>query len=313
MGTAYAHLSAYRRAIGKAIGAAQTEKLTASLKDVASHALNAVLSLRLDSGLWPKDEFVGRAPSPAKTALVLLGLERALSSDLPLPQTGLFGGAWGTPTIRPWRETIASSADQLAGMHSSWERKVEEDAAVETAHWVNPAYALGLAGCVSGGVRPSDRRLAAAWRYQHSLWSTQHATWKEPGGQVTIRAAYHAVRAYEVALQRQAGQAVLPDLRAGSLGSVSHVTITGSSVRFQFEAKTYTVSLSPRLLAVVTHLHDATDGASAHDFASALNIEPASVPKYIGRVNDRVREVTDHHVGRLIDDAKDGVYRFASG
>ncbi|MBW0252590.1 hypothetical protein [Cellulomonas sp. PS-H5] len=286
------------------IGEARAKRLRHQLAEIAQFAAKGLLRHRRPDGLWPPSTFASHGASPAKTALSILALRSLQDAGLDFILE---------PRLRETLpQLVEQSAIRLTQDHSRWEHYVESDPEVPGTVWQHPSYAMCLAATCSAGVHPGHRSLSAAWRELDKGWSNSARMWVEPGGNATIRAAFHATRAYfqvrEAPLDGGAVEGALkPLVFQSALEPPSTVTIATGGHRFE-------AHLSPKMFQLAETLVNAPLGLQSREVASVLLISQGGVSRYIGRLNDAIGEQTNSLVTKFVEfDQKSGRYRVASG
>lgn len=299
-------------------GGVETGDLLERVGPLIDHGVCGLLYHRRPSGAWGWRTYVDTDPSPSKTALGLLALSAVCSGTGPGGQPAYrddpreTGGVHGVARPKRVSEVVAEAGRWLLHNHHRWETFVEDDKDVQGTAWEHMAYALCTQAAVRAGASPRDPRLTKAWQLMNDLWDPEAGLWNEPGAsgkRATIRAAYYTVSAYEEAKERLTRMCLndSPPEDAGeltaelaiervALGPARRVTLAARDSEGQVVCE-----LSQRLFDLVKVLHDAPDGCLATErIASTLYVAPASVPKYVQRLNQAVSAAFGGAPARLI-------------
>jgi hypothetical protein len=216
--------------------------------------------------------------------------------DIPLES----GGVSAEAVMRRPSQVVAEAADWLLRNHHRWESFVEDDKDVQGTAWEHMAYALGVQAVLRAGGNPHDQRLAQSWQLMDGLWDDEAGLWSEPGAsgeRATIRAAFHAVCAYEEARARvaQIGMseeaATIRDAGPGvrHLEPQSAELLAGrNEIKVSTRDAVAVIPVPERLFAVAAVLHRAPDGLAVAEIAAVLHVAPSSVAKYVQRLNQAV-------------------------
>jgi hypothetical protein len=283
-----------------------TSVLLDRVEPLIAHGVRGLLYHRRNSGAWGWRTYVDTAPSPSKTALCLMAVAGsagslragdpfASSRDVLLES----GGVSGDVVMRRPSQVVAEAADWLLRNHQRWENFVEDDKDVQGTAWEHMAYALGVQSVLRAGGNPHDQRLAPAWRLMDGLWDGETGLWNEPGAsgeRATIRAAFHAVCAYEEARARVAQIGMAEGMTASQVQDADPGTahlqpqsMELLAVRHELKVSTRdavaTFPLPERLFEAAALLHQAPDGLAVSEIAAALHVSPSSVAKYVQRLN----------------------------
>jgi len=287
-------------------GGVETGNLLRRVEPLIDHGVHGLLYHRRPSGAWGWRTYVDTGPSPSKTALCLLALSAVASGTGPdggpayrdRPRES--GGVHGAVRTRRLSEAVIEAGQWLLHNHHRWETFVEDDKDVQGTAWEHMAYALCTQAAVRSGASPRDPRLTRAWRLMNDLWDPETGLWNEPGAsgkRATIRAAYYTVSAYEEAMRRLT-RLSLADSVERTVGEVSAETAIervtlGPGRRLVITVrggeKEAVCEVSERLFDLLKVVYDAPEvGLSTERIAAKLYVAPASVPKYVQRLNQAV-------------------------
>ncbi|MGX2995304.1 hypothetical protein JNUCC64_13575 [Streptomyces sp. JNUCC 64] len=288
-------------------GGLDTSELLGRVDLLIDHGVHGLLYHRRPSGAWGWRTYVDTAPSPSKTALILLALAAEGRSG-PRPdgtptredESREVGGVNRTVQTKRLSQVIVEAGRWLSHHHHRWETFVEDDKDVQGTAWEHLAYALCVQAALQAGTSPLDPRLARSWRLMDGLWDEEAGLWSEPGasgGRTTIRAAYYTAAAYEEARRCLARMSVGGDLSSSmdeeTDGTViEHVSLGPGNrilLRTQDREDMVPCALSARLLDLAKTLYHAGEsGLTVDHIARALYVAPSSVPKYVQRLNHAV-------------------------
>lgn len=162
------------------------------------------------SGGWPRITYV-LGTSPSKTALSVIGLQKALDAGM-IPSELQFGGAEGEPVAWHVSDRLASAAEWLQQNMLKWIDFIEADPDVPGTQWSHLSYALSLEAIAIAG-NPASGALIPGWASLNKTWGRQFDGWCEPTNppSPSIRADFAVVRAYE-AMFRMYGSGGLREL-----------------------------------------------------------------------------------------------------
>ncbi len=271
--------------------------------DLIVHGVHGLLKHRRVDLLWPPATFQTGGASPSKTSLAIMAL-RAASDALSL--------AGRTTEADQLRRKCEESAIRLAKIHSRWETYTEGDPDVPGTVWQHPAYSLGLAAVCIGGVDPHSRALDQAWRYLDRRWSPSSGSWLEPDGSLTVRMAFHAMRAYD-SLWRASAHASPPIPLQVDLMLVVK-SAERSRVTLEVGGQNAEVKLSPRMGELFEILYSSKSGLTSSAVAESLSLRQSSVAQYVARLNRIFHSQSSELIQEIvIFDAESQTYRLTSG
>lgn len=258
------------------------------LADAASTYLQRIQG---PSGAWPlKAE--GGAWSAAKTALATtaLGYFARVRQSEQLDVARRRGGAW------------------LMANYEAWRSKTSRDQLEQSTDWVHLDYAECVRG-VLAGTEDGSRQLSRSWNFMTKQWSDEERLWYEPAsdiGNVTIRAAYHTVMAFESAKASSTllQPAPLSGPQIEAIGAIRRIRIEEQPTQTvmviegtKSTARVRTTTAQHRLIAA---LEAHPEGLSSEALAKALKIGVGSVPMYVSRLNNTVMASTRGQVRKLV-------------
>jgi hypothetical protein len=258
----------------------------AGARTLADSAARYLLNLQGASGAWPVEPD-GPPGSAAKTALATtaLGYYALIQDSQEIAEARRRGGSW------------------LMNNYSSWSKATSTDRRERSTYWVHLDYAECVRG-VMAGTDGGRARLKSSWQFLVGRWSPDLALWSEPAaddGNVTIRAAYHTVMAFESAKDSSAllRPAPLEAAKGQAFGSFVGIRIDesrGGRLLVEGTEATFPVSLTGRQHDLVLAVLDRPDGISAEELGEKLGVGAASVPMYMSRINARISAAS---AGRL--------------
>lgn len=190
---------------------------------------------------------------------------------------------------------------------------MEDDREVPGTDWKDPAYAVATWACVNGGIEPrSSEAIMKALERMRSLWSDQDCLWSDaPRAKGSLRSTFHTVRALTSVQTRIEGRSFVPEI-SGQRELVSALRFDGRSLTCQLPTGRARIELGDRakdLLVLLVRHQD--EKISAQDISLDLDIPPNNVPKYVHRLNRRVKEGSGGYIDPLVDVARGRYSKYA--
>jgi hypothetical protein len=296
-----ASVLALDRLTGYHPSAPQAASLAASARAVVTDMAQRVRT----QAWWPRVASDWR-PSPSATALAVLTL---LHGDVGNRGVATMGAAWLRANRRTWQGTV------------------ETESSARGANWDHMTFSLGLRAVVlaEGGVDPFDLLVRSAVHYMHELWSDEKAEWSHgrPGARVSPSGSYAVVMAHEALRRVWPFDAVLaidgksPAVQRWGRNEKAEVhvhvkhdgtfAINDLNGREVAEGVKLTKRLEPIFVALARRHHEgaAEDDLEARsrgldELAEELNLAPDVLRRYLGRINDRIREYSEGRMGDIV-------------
>lgn len=251
--------------------------LRAQVVSILDGARASLLRAQTLSGAWP-----ARTGEPggsaAKTSLATVALAQSLD--------------WSEdPDVL---SAVSRGHDWLMANYDSWRSGNSRDGLEKSTDWVHLDYSECLRGALVSADLDAWSGLSKSWRYLLRHWSTEEGLWYEPAtdiGNVTIRAAYHTVVAFESALETSSLQ--LPTRRyLGRTGQevarLTAVRAEGGKLLVEVSDGSFFVPVSDQLLLAAQAILRGGDDAGSSQIASVLGIGGSSVPVYVTRLNEAI-------------------------
>lgn len=241
-----------------------------------------------DTGAWRAAPIGDMSLSAAKTAISNTGL----------------GYYRLLPEIPDYRERQRRASGWLLANYSKWLSAKSDDPQEAQTSWEHLDYAEVPRGIASGrdGAWPDLER---SWKFMLRQWSEPELLWSEPSvgtGNVTVRAAYHTVMAFESALPRTR-VTVPPPIGPAPFGALKSVEAS-SSARGKFvmagSEGSLVVELSETMDELLRVLLDHPDGISAKDLAANTGKDVRVISGYVGRLNAAIQKATAGVVTKVV-------------
>jgi hypothetical protein len=209
---------------------------------------------------------------------------------------------------------LDASSNWLLSTSSAWLKAVSGDPQESGSDWQHLNYAE-CARAVASAKLDADKLLESSWNFMLGCWrearnDTEISLWREPKSNVTIRAAYHTVMAFETVLQRSTlivprpiGAVLAEVLRLESLGDGSYSISIGS------RSWNITLRNAPARDALLQELLAVSEGVSLSELARRMEKSPDVVSEYRSRLNASVREQTLGKIPEIIETVNRSLYR----
>lgn len=256
---------------------------------VLDSTVDALLNAQLRSGAWPV-RAGERNGSAAKTSLAVAALAQS-TEVLERSATKL---------------AVQRGHEWLIANYDSWRSTTSRDRLEKSTDWVHLDYAECVRGALVSADIDEKSALRKSWKFLTDLWSDEEGLWYEPAtdeGNVTIRAAYHTVVAFESARPGSAlqlprrqhfGEGGARERRLRSLG------VDSGRLSIGIGGRVLSAPVASQIASTAAAIQLGAGVASSESIAKAIGVKPDSVPVYVKRLNEAIGRATSGQYSQAV-------------